>query len=269
MKKTIVIYHADCPDGFGSAWAFWKRYGDAAEYTPAKHGSKPPCVKGRNVFIADFSYDRETLLLMERESESITVLDHHITAKKDLEGLDFCHFDMGHSGAYLSWAYNFGEDNVAPLILYVEDRDLWKWELPFSESILSAVDSYRRDFKVWDKINDMLLANPDRFKEEGDVILRYKNILIEKLVRNSHEINILGDKVPAINASFFQSELGALLAQNSKYSAVYYYNGGGYTFSLRSDANGADVSEVAKALGGGGHKRASGFSVSSFDDLNN
>jgi hypothetical protein len=26
MKKTIILYHLDCPDGFGAAWAAWKKF---------------------------------------------------------------------------------------------------------------------------------------------------------------------------------------------------------------------------------------------------
>lgn len=36
----------------------------------------------------------------------------------------------------------------------------------------------------------------------------------------------------------------------------------GIVFSLRSREGGADVSEIAKAYGGGGHRNASGFRVS-------
>ena len=276
-EEIIVLYHANCPDGFGSAWSFWKKYGSKAKYIPVKHGEPPPDVSGHDVFIADFSYDRETLLSMERDSKSIVVLDHHITAKKDLEGLDFCHFDMNHSGAYLSWAYNFGEESVAPLILYIEDRDLWKWELPNSEQILSAIDSYDRDFDTWDKLNGMLELDHsstnvswgfDRLKAEGGAILRYKNNLLESLSNNKYDISILGNSVPVINSPFFQSELGSSLAKDSKFSAVYYYNGEGYIFSLRSSDHGEDVSEIAKVFGGGGHRNASGFSISSPDKLN-
>ena len=40
-----VIYHADCTDGFGSAYAAWKLLGNRAEFHACKHGTKPPNVK--------------------------------------------------------------------------------------------------------------------------------------------------------------------------------------------------------------------------------
>ena len=67
----------------------------------------------RTVFIVDFSYPRTILEEMEESAESLVVIDHHKTAEEDLRGLDYCHFDMTHSGAYLAWEYLFGVDNSA------------------------------------------------------------------------------------------------------------------------------------------------------------
>ena len=47
-----VIYHAECTDGFGSAYAAWKLLGNRAEYHACKHGTPPPDVKGKNVLMA-------------------------------------------------------------------------------------------------------------------------------------------------------------------------------------------------------------------------
>src|SRR3989338_9515798 len=40
--KTAILYHANCPDGFGGAYAAWKKFGDSAEYIPVKHGKPIP-----------------------------------------------------------------------------------------------------------------------------------------------------------------------------------------------------------------------------------
>jgi len=34
LKEIVIIYHADCPDGFGAAYAAWKKFGDKASYLP-------------------------------------------------------------------------------------------------------------------------------------------------------------------------------------------------------------------------------------------
>jgi nanoRNase/pAp phosphatase (c-di-AMP/oligoRNAs hydrolase) len=271
LSNVTVLYHAGCPDGFGSAWSFYKKYGTKAEYIPVRHGDLPPDVTGKTVFIVDFSYPRTILEEMHAAAESLTVIDHHITAQESLHGLDYCHFDMSHSGAYLSWAFLFGEEDVPLLIRYIEDRDLWKWQLPSAEQILSAIDSYDKSFSTWDSLNEKLDEPHSRswFKLhiEGSAILRYNKQLIERLKKKEHTVKIGDDTIRAVNSPFFQSEIGAQLSRGEKYAAVYYYDGEKYVFSLRSDEDGENVSVVAKKFGGGGHKKASGFSVMNISDL--
>ena len=72
MEK-LVIYHAECLDGFTAAWAASLALGRGpdVEYFPAKRGSsvRPDCA-GKEVYILDFSYDRATLKRMHSEASS-------------------------------------------------------------------------------------------------------------------------------------------------------------------------------------------------------
>ena len=273
MKETVLLYHSNCPDGFGAAWSFWKKYGDSIDYIPVSHGVEPPDVSGLNVFIADFCYKRDILLSLKDKAKSITVLDHHKSAEEDCGDLDFCTFDMEHSGAYMAWRYLNPNDRVPLLIKYIEDRDLWRWKLDSTESILSAVDSFEKTFDNWDMLSDCLdeVNSPSwgRVKTMGDGILQYKKSLISSLMRNVHNISIAGKSVPAINIPFFQSEVAAELAKECDYAAAYYFDGESYKFSLRSKTHGSDVSLIAGMFGGGGHKNAAGFRVDSLSNLNN
>lgn len=270
--NTLILYHANCPDGFGAAWSFYKKYGSTAKYIPVTHGEEPPDVRGCNVFIVDFSYDRVTMEGMAQRAESLIVLDHHKSAKEQCDDLEFCHFDMDHSGAYLAWQYLFGDNDVPLIIQYVEDRDLWKWELQDTEQILSAVDAFDKTFESWDMLSTFL-DKPDSLKwnkvrSMGEGILQYKNNLIKSLLQHSHFLTILGEEIPAINAPFFQSEMASELAVNAPYAAAYYFDGSGYRFSLRSRGGGVDVSAVASRFGGGGHATASGFTIARLSELN-
>ena len=56
LKPDMCIYHGNCQDGFGAAWAVWKRFGDAVEYVPGFYGQPAPDVAGRSVVMVDFSY---------------------------------------------------------------------------------------------------------------------------------------------------------------------------------------------------------------------
>ena len=91
---TVVLYHAECADGFGAAWAIWNRF-PAARFIPVKHGNPPPAeLQDQRVVIVDFSYARETLETMAAQTQALLVLDHHITAEKALAGLPYAYFDM-------------------------------------------------------------------------------------------------------------------------------------------------------------------------------
>ena len=57
ITKTWVLYHAECLDGFGAAWAAWKALGAEAQYQPVRHGYPAPGMPaGRIVYILDFCY---------------------------------------------------------------------------------------------------------------------------------------------------------------------------------------------------------------------
>lgn len=269
--KPLIIYHANCPDGFGAAWAFWKKYGKNAEYHPATHGEAPPDVKGREVYIVDFSYSREVTEALAESAKKIVILDHHKTAQETLGGLPYFKYDVDHSGAYLAWRYLFGEQNVPNLILMIEDRDLWKWKILDSKLLLTVLDSYPYDFKAWDALaNKMELENSEysRMLMDGMAISLYTEVVLKKILKTAHTLKILGQEIPAVNSPYFQSELGATLSLGRPYSCVYTWDGHHYRFSLRSEANGSDVAEIAKRFGGGGHAKAAGFTVHSLEELN-
>ncbi len=60
--KPLVIYHANCADGFGAAFAAWLKFGDEAEYVPFKYGEDGMRFKTlfqlgdpkRDIYILDF-----------------------------------------------------------------------------------------------------------------------------------------------------------------------------------------------------------------------
>lgn len=267
-NKVTVLYHANCPDGFGSAYAFWKKFGDRATYIPVFHNQPPPEIDADHLYIADFSYDRETLLKLKDQVKKLVVIDHHITAQNELSDLDFCVFDMEHSGAVLSWKRMHKTE--PPLILqYIEDRDLWNWRMPHAKEILSVIDSYPQAFMEWDELSGMLDIEEefDKLRLSGEAILRHKRYMMNRVVQFKHTINIDGYNVPVVNTPFFQSEIGSLFAETDPFAAAYFFDGEKYVFSLRSSEGGIDVSEIAKRFGGGGHKSASGFSVKNLEDV--
>lgn len=268
--KTLCIYHGNCADGFGAAWVIRRWLGQqSVDFHPGVYQDPPPDVTDREVILVDFSYKRPVLLKMAETAKSITVIDHHKTAQKDLEGIEdearerglapvMVDFDMGHSGAMLAWRHCFADDLPPPLLYHIEDRDLWRFELPQTREIQAALFSYPYDFHIWDRL---MYADTAELAADGAAILRAHDKNVAELVRrNQRKLNIGGYVVPCLNAPyFFTSDAGHMMAQNAPFACCYWDTPEGTVYSLRSHDDGVDVSEVAAKYGGGGHRNAAGF----------
>jgi len=251
--RPLVVYHGDCPDGFGAAFAAWKRYGDGADYVPVNHGDAPPKFGGREVLMADFAYDRATTVALEEQAAKLVVLDHHRSAEGEIGDLPFCVFDMNRSGAVMAWEHL--HPGPAPLLLqYVQDRDLWRNALPESEEVSAALRAKPFDFQIWDSLD------VGQLRAEGRTLLAYQRRMIERVAAHASPVEILGVKVPAVNSPVLQSELGDRLAKGHPFAAVWWQGAKEVArWSLRSTPEGMDVSEIATRYGGGGHRTAAGF----------
>ena len=143
---NVVIYHADCTDGFGAAYSAWKQLGNRAEYYPCKHGTPPPDVKGKNVVILDFSYGNELTKKMIEDANNLLIIDHHKSAMVELHDVSNTYFDMTKSGAMLAWEFFHPGKEPPKFIKYIQDRDLWKWELDYSKEFSAAFDMVPFEF---------------------------------------------------------------------------------------------------------------------------
>lgn len=83
MSKLLVIYHGNCADGFGAAWAVRNAIPDA-EFYAGTYQAEPPDVAGRDVVFVDFSYKPNVLHELSRKARSMFVLDHHKSAADSL-----------------------------------------------------------------------------------------------------------------------------------------------------------------------------------------
>jgi len=264
MQDTIVIYHAECLDGYGAAYAAWKKFGDSAEYIPAHYGNPPPDVIGKDVYILDFSYPLETLLKMHILARDLLVIDHHKTAQADLIELPFAKFDMSKSGCVLAWAHFHPEDKIPFGLELIQDRDLWQFHIPqtkaYCEALRNLVD---RTFTAWDF--HLATGNCFELAERGEDLLAVFDADITSLAKRANAGTLAGIDFIFCNAPpKYASELGNLLAKTTKKPvAIYSYNEAikRLDYSLRSIGD-FDVSEIAKIFGGGGHKNAAGFSIS-------
>jgi len=258
---NCVIYHADCTDGFGSAYSAWKLLGNRAEYYPCKHGQEPPDVKGKNVVILDFSFNNATTKKMIEEANDLMVIDHHKSAVVELHDISNTIFDMSKSGATLAWEFFHPGKEAPKFIQYITDRDLWKWELPYSKEFSAAFDMVPFEFEEFEKFEDDSVF--DDAVKRGSYILAYSKTVVKKVCDKASERRIAGKHVMVVNSSHWMSEIGAKLSPDCDYALIWYYdhNDKRIKVSLRSFHEHVDVSDVSKKFGGGGHKKAAGFTL--------
>jgi uncharacterized protein len=284
MDKLLCIYHGNCADGFGAAWAVRHALGsDAVEFHPGVYGQSPPEVAGRDVVLVDFSYKRPVLEAMAAAARSLLILDHHKSAAEDLAGIGiapenwatWCDlidendrpalrcaawFDMERSGAGLAWDFfHPGQPRLA-LINRIEDRDLWRFTFADTRAVQACVFSYPYDFETWDRL--FLTPLPD-LQREGEAIERKHFKDIKELLRVTQRTMLIGGyAVPAASLPYtLASDAGNVMAQGERFAACYYDTPEARVFSLRSAPDGLDVSAIATSYGGGGHQHAAGFQV--------
>ncbi len=290
----LVLYHGGCYDGFTAAWVFNKFYqkkktqlDPEPEYVAMNYGDKAPDTAGRDVYILDFSFQRDVMLnQILLPSNRVTVWDHHKTAEADLSGLgdelrstrginrqyDRIVFDMHRSGAGITYDEMVreagqragfhsptGSGRKEWLVDYVEDRDLWNWKLPQSREISAYLSTQPMTFENWDRISKL---QPSEVAELGKGVLDYVKQFGEKAIQTARREKIAGHKVWTINVPYMNcsDHVNALLTERGGDFAVGYFRqlDGKWQFSLRSVGD-VDVSEIAKQFGGGGHRNAAGF----------
>lgn len=322
--KPLIIHHAHCADGFTAAWVVHHFLQGEAELHAASYYEPPPNVTGRDVFVVDFHYDRETTIAMKHNASSMVVLDHHRTAADALDGIEGCFLDMERSGAMMAWDY-FGERSNSSkkswhvyvalvsrfgtkiaedlyekpwLVRYVQDRDLWRWELPHSRAINAYIQHQPHTIENWDRIASLSV---EEAAAAGQASLTAIHSYVESTLMSTQMMFVSGHLVPVVNAPpWHASELLNTLCRTPLQkgsvagpwapqvktppplrdddTAPSYLRGywppfavswcmrddGRVGHSLRSKRQAGhlksfDVSALAKAWGGGGHREAAGF----------
>jgi nanoRNase/pAp phosphatase (c-di-AMP/oligoRNAs hydrolase) len=261
----LVLYHKNCPDGFGAAWAAWRLVGHQAEYIPVNYTDEEvPDVVGRHVAIVDFSYPRDVLERLMEESASLIVLDHHKTAEEQLEGFPNAIFNLERSGAFLAWEWFHPDTNVPHLILYIQDRDLWQWNLWHSREFSAGLFLVPREFEEFDHIYERQDGSGvTELIHRGEAVIQYQNKIHEIMAGHAILVEVGGTKVWAVNApALFRSDVGNILAKKDEVgiALIWWFSGKKNQIgcSLRSRP-GISVLPLAESFGGGGHAQAAGF----------
>lgn len=284
-NKPLCVYHGPgCLDGMAAAWCMWQMFGENAEYVVGRYQSDDVIdFANRDVYLCDFSYSRAYLTeVVLPRANNVVMLDHHKSAIEDVAGLDltFSNFDMSrctinNSGAMIAWYY-FVEKRCngkslsgpPPLLKYIQDRDLWRFEYKQTRPISAALFSYDLDYQSIGKFMGYTEHELRRLVSEGKTLdrahLKECRVLM-KIARRTIALSIDAFEdciiTDIVNAPpKFSSDIGNMIASEKGFGGTYYDTATHREFSLRSVGD-IDVSEICKYYGGGGHKNAAGFKV--------
>ena len=213
------------------------------------------------------------------------MLDHHVSAQRDLEiwldkpeNLELI-FDMERSGAQIAWDYFC--TGLRPIAIdLIGKRDLWQFErgdeVACAHEVMQLLPQkldIEDDFRTWDRFFEESNTEMGLYEiqQKGAALLDAKAFQINALLEN-FEIRsvILPDEsiVKALigNCPYYMVSDTAHegLATSDADIAVCYTlcNDGEVIISFRSREGGVDVAIIAKLLGGGGHKAAAGCKIS-------
>lgn len=267
--RPLVLYHDQCMDGLVAAWIAWRRFFERADYEAARYGQSPPDCKGRVVYVLDFSYPPAQLTQMADEAHRVVVLDHHETAiarfanwvpRTDVE----LHFDINKSGASLTSEY-FNATARIWIVDYVEDRDLWKFQLPHSREVnallaaacmgMELIDSFR-------ELNEIRGMSMKQVVQQGVGARLQVEAYARQAALGARHVTFAGyPNIPCVNiARPMNSDVLHELAKDTLFAVGWYQDGDNAVFSMRSE-NRFNVATLAERFGGGGHPGAAGFTI--------
>ena len=266
-KSIVVLYHADCLDGFCAMWVAWKKFGNRARYYAVQPRTLPhEYIQNAEVYVLDNSLSLKDINILRARGCSVIILDHHKSSEVDVRHADIYRFDIQHSGAMLTWKYFFPDVKIPWLVRYVEDGDLWNFKLAHTDQVRNVLVLGGYHLRVWDSFA-RALENPIKKKSiiaEGKIIEHYRKTLIEQSTQNAYLVRLAGHTVYAVNEATeaFRSEVAHILYEKKPpFSVVWAQEQDQIHVSLRSNGS-FDVSKLAKKYGGGGHAVAAGFSIS-------
>ncbi len=273
-----VIFHKNCLDGTGSAAAVLKKF-NKVNLFPINHSYTEENIKelleikGDIFYVVDFSLKKGDFIKILNNNNTVIHIDHHITAIEDVEFLKkyknyISVFDIHHSGAFLTWHYLFNE--VPELIYFIEDRDIWKKEYKETDVIC-----YYLFGKVLDKPEELLKyleMDIQDIYSRGLELQKYLESNIQQTLEKVEPLWLTIKtgkffkkiRIPALNSTYYSSELGNIVAKNyDGISCIFYISGKDVKLSFRS-IEGAKITakDVAILFKGGGHIHAAGARIS-------
>jgi oligoribonuclease NrnB/cAMP/cGMP phosphodiesterase (DHH superfamily) len=272
-SHTVVLYHGNCPDGFGGAYAAWKKFGDSAEYISLSHlFPGPEAFHDADLIFIDFCFKKEVMDQYVAAARSLVMLDHHEGIEDVVRSMPEYVYDANRSGASIAWEYFHPGVPMPNLLRYVEDDDLFRFAIPESRAVISYLAVQPHTFELWDAIAADL-DNPEHapaFMEKLKAYREYFDMLVEYTASRAKPIMFEGHKVYMVTVNplkpFVSAVGNSLRTKYPPFALLAHAFPGGMRISMRGDGT-VDLAKLAQKYGGNGHPNSSAFSLNWGDPL--
>lgn len=273
-QNIVVIYHGNCNDGTMAAAVLLSKL-PSAKLFPLTYGYKEEEAteilshidEGVLVYTLDSAFLVEESL---KKGAKVITLDHHINIKEDMEPLSDKNenytliFNNERSGAAITWEYFYPDSPMPRAIELVEDIDLWLRKYgKDSHAFARYLELYRDKPK---EVLPLLKELPESILKEGQSVVAYEENLVTDLLEDNEPLSFtVGEHtIPAYNSTFFKTVVGSITSKkHESVVAIFNIKGKEVRLSIRSkDGHNPSALDIAKLLGGGGHKNASGAAIS-------
>lgn len=267
-KNIVVIYHKRCHDGFGAAYAAWKKFGDSAEYVPVGYSDDAlEGLEGKEVYLLDFSFEIPgEMERLAKVTKRFVTLDHHESSKELTETAPEHIYDEKRSGATIAWSYFHPETKMPRLMQYLEDGDLYQYALRETRDVFSYLAVQEDDFQSWDALVRTLEDDSTRehFLIKASAYTEYFKLLAEVSIGAAKKVRFEGYEcyfTTTMPLMTMRSYVGhALYEKLPPLALVVSAHPDGFGVSIRGDSS-VDVSKIAQKYGGGGHVGSAGFFI--------
>jgi len=298
MNKMKCFYHSADLDGYCSGALVKLKYPDC-EMIPINYGEEwiirldatlDDIEDSEVVYMVDFTLQPWEEMVhfkgfMDDMDGELIWIDHHKSEVENYEG--WLQTDEGRSingiqrvdtsACALVWEFlntewnekrgNYYTKQMPTFVRLLAEYDVWNHEdsrtLPFQYGVRLRDDTYPDNIDFWKELFNESFVND--IIEEGRLILKYEDSNNRKYVNAcKFETELDGLKCIAVNKGLTNSKLFDSVWDEDRYDAMltFIWRKGQWIVSLYSDKREVDVSGIAKAHGGGGHKGASGFQCS-------
>lgn len=266
------FYHRQDLDGQCSGAIIYDKYRSICDLIGINYGESFPwdtIKNGETIFIVDFSLPREEMQKLDSVAHFIWI-DHHDTAIQEMKGLDIKGIQRNGTGACaLVWEY----EHTIPVpegVKLLAQYDVWNHTnpktLPFQYAM--GLEYTFPDADIWESV----------FNSDSIWILKMVNngkLLQKKIEKdNNSYVKAYGFKTEfegysaiAVNRGMVNSKIFDSIEEDYDIMMTFaFHRDGNWKFSLYTDKDYIHCGEIAKKYGGGGHKQAAGFHLSSIPE---